>query len=78
MHDRVFEGLGRADVVTDRVPFVWAVDVGNPAMAVTSSAVEDTVKDHAVAVALREPDTTVAEALPDREAKFAVIIRLLG
>jgi hypothetical protein len=47
-------------------------------MAVTSSVVEDTVKGDVVAVALREPETTVAETLPDREAKFGVIIRLLG
>jgi hypothetical protein len=71
----VFEGLGRADVVFDAVPFVRAVDVGSPAMAVTSSVVEDT--EDAVPVAFRKPETTVAETLPDTEARFDDI-RSLG
>lgn len=78
MHGRVLEGMGRADVAVDAVPFVCAVDVGSPTMAVTPSVVEDAVEDNAVAVALRKPEMTVAEILPDREARFDAIIGLLG
>jgi hypothetical protein len=73
LHGRVLEGMGRADVVVDAVPFVCAVDVGSPTMAVTPSVVED-----AVVVALRPPEMTVGEILPDREARFDAIIGLLG
>jgi hypothetical protein len=72
----VLDGLGREDVVTDAVPLVRTLDVGSPAMAVTSSVVDDDRAED-VAVALRAPVTTVASILPNEDAKLADN-RLLG
>jgi hypothetical protein len=72
----VLEGLGRADAVVDAVPLMRALEVGSPAMAVTSSVVvEEDREDEAVVVAFCAPDTTVAGTIPDRDAMF---VRILG
>jgi hypothetical protein len=72
----VLEGLGREEAVVDAVPLIRALEVGNPAMAVTSSAVvEDDEEDEVVVVAFCAPDKTVAGMLSDREAIF---VRILG
>jgi hypothetical protein len=72
----VLEGLGREEAVVDAVPLIRSLEVGNPAMAVTSSAVvEDDKEDEIVVVAFRAPDKTVAGMLSDREAIF---VRILG
>jgi hypothetical protein len=72
----VLEGLGREDAVVDAVPLIRALEVGNPAMAVTSAAVEEEGEEgETVVVAFRAPDKTVAGMLSDREAMFE---RILG
>ena len=77
---RVFEGLGRADVVVDTVPFAGALEVGSPAMAVRSSVAEedeDEDEDEDVVVAFCGPEMTFADMLSERSA-ILVGIRLLG
>lgn len=71
----MLDGLARADVVAEAVPFDRGVEVGSPAMAVTSSVVVEEEDD--VAVAFCVPGTTVAATLPDRIGML-VDIRLLG
>jgi hypothetical protein len=74
----VLDGLGRAIVVADVEPFVRTVEVGNPAMAVRSSVVEEgNVEDEGVAVAFCTPEMIVAATLPDRVGML-MGIRLLG
>jgi hypothetical protein len=76
LQGRVLDGLGREDVVTDAVPLIRTLDVGSPAMAVTSSVVDDDRAED-VAVTLRAPVTTVAGMLSSEDARPADN-RLLG
>jgi hypothetical protein len=70
LQGRVLDGLGREDVVTDAVPLIRTLDVGSPAMAVTSSVVDDDRAED-VAVTLCAPVTAVAGMLPNEVARLA-------
>jgi hypothetical protein len=71
----VLEGLARAAVVAEAVPFRGALEAGTPAMAVTSSAVDECMMVE-VAVSFPTPDTIVAGMVLRADA--IVVIALLG
>lgn len=70
LQGRVLDGLGRADVVVDAVPLLRTVDVGEPAMAVTSWVVDDIRwNDEDGAVVFGDPELPKDDALLYEEAR---------
>jgi hypothetical protein len=76
LQGRVLDGRGLEDAVLDADPLLRTVEVGNPAMAVTSSVVDDFMKkDEDVAVAFRDTelpneDTLLAEETRTDEVRL--------
>lgn len=66
----MLDGRGLEDAVLEAGPVLRTVDVGNPAMAVTSSVVDDLrKKDEDVAVAFRDTELLTDDTLLAEETR---------